>query len=165
MPEDMAVLIAQAVEKAIQPLQDRISSLEARLSTLEKLEEVYHGPAPSAEDIPLVSECWVKKRRMMEDLPSRMWAVEEDLSRMEESRAATRRPQPLQKDRADILRALLVANGGKMLAKDIRKKMHLSKERFSNMLLICDFIERKPYHLDRRQDVIILKSELVRPNC
>jgi hypothetical protein len=81
-------------------------------------------------------------------------------------RAKTRKaPQPMQKDRADILRALLVANGGKMLAKDARKKMHLSKERFSNLLLICDFIERKPYHLDRRQDVIILKSELVRPNC
>jgi hypothetical protein len=81
-------------------------------------------------------------------------------------RAETRKaPQPMQKDRADILRALLVANGGKMLAKDARKRMHLSKERFSNLLLICDFIERKPYHLDRRQDVIILKSELVRPNC
>jgi hypothetical protein len=74
---------------------------------------------------------------------------------------ARKEPQPMQKDRADILRALLVANGGKMLAKDIRKKMHLSKERFSNLLLICDFIERKPYHLDRRQTFIILKSELV----
>ncbi|WP_461459022.1 hypothetical protein [Methanothrix sp.] len=76
-----------------------------------------------------------------------------------------REPQPMQNDRAEILRALLVANGGKMLAKDARKKMHLSKERFSNLLLICDFIERRPYHLDRRQDVIILKSESVRPNC
>ena len=28
MPEDMAVLIAQAVQKAVQPLQGRISSLE-----------------------------------------------------------------------------------------------------------------------------------------
>ncbi len=79
--------------------------------------------------------------------------------------AARKEPQPMQKDRADVLRALLVANGGKMLAKDARKKMHLSKERFSNLLLICDFIERNPYHLDRRQDVIILKSELVGPNC
>jgi hypothetical protein len=44
--------------------------------------------------------------------------MEEDLSRIEESRAATRRPQPMQKDRADILRALLVADGGKMLLKE-----------------------------------------------
>ena len=71
----------------------------------------------------------------------------------------------MQKGRSLVLRALLVANGGKMLEKVGRKKMHLSKERFSNLLLICDFIERKQYHLDRRQDAIILKSELVRPNC
>jgi hypothetical protein len=165
MPEDMAVLIAQAVEKAIQPLQKRISCLESKLSTLETLEEVYHGPAPQPEDIPLMRDVMAKKKEALEGLPSRVWAMEEDLSRIEESRVATRTPQPMQKDRADILRALLVANGGKMLAKDVRKKMHLSKERFSNLLLICDFIERKPYHLDRRQDVIILKSELVRPNC
>jgi hypothetical protein len=115
---------------------------------LEKPEEIYHGPAHQPKEIPLISECWEKKRRVME-----------------ESRAAIRKPQPMQKDRADILIALLVANGGKMLAKDARKKMHLSKERFSNLLLICDFIERKPYHLDRRQDVIILNPELVRHNC
>jgi chaperonin cofactor prefoldin len=42
MPEDMAVLIAQAVEKAVQPFQERISSLESKLSTLETLEEGYH---------------------------------------------------------------------------------------------------------------------------
>ncbi|MFZ3147412.1 MAG: hypothetical protein WA137_00040 [Methanothrix sp.] len=157
----MAVLIAQAVEKAVQPLQERISSLESKLSTLEKLEEVYHGPAPQPEEISLVSECWEKKRRMMEDLPSRIWALEEDLSNMEESRAATRTPQPMQKDRADILRALLVANGGKMLTKDARKKMHIKKNHFAELLRVCDFAETKPFHLDRRQTVIILKSELV----
>jgi hypothetical protein len=161
MPEDMAVLIAQAVEKAVQPFQELISSLESRLSMLEKLEEVYHGPAPQPGDIPLISECWEKKRRAMEDLPSRMWAMEEDLSRMEESRAAMTKPQPMQKDRADILRALLVANGGKMLAKDARKKMHIRKNHFAELLRVCDFAETKPFHLDRRQTVIILKSELV----
>ena len=69
-----------------------------------------------------------------------------------------REPQPLQKDRGDVLRALILANDGKMLAKDARKTMHLSKDRFSKLLAVCDFIETKPYHLDRRQDVIILKS-------
>jgi len=72
-------------------------------------------------------------------------------------------PQPMQKDRAEVLHALLAANGGKMLAKDARKKMHLSAERFSNLLTVCDFIERKPLHSDRRKDILILKSELVRP--
>ena len=73
-------------------------------------------------------------------------------------------PQPTQKDRAEILRALLAANNGKMLASEARKKMRLSAERFSNLLTVCDFIDRKPYHMDRRKDIIILKSELVRPN-
>jgi hypothetical protein len=65
--------------------------------------------------------------------------------------------QPLQKDRADILRALLAANGGKMLAKDARQKMHLSKDLFSKLLKTCDFLETKPLHSDRRNDIIILK--------
>lgn len=77
-------------------------------------------------------------------------------------RAAARKgPQPMQKDRGDILRALLVANGGKMLGKDARKSMHLRKDSFSQMLKSCDFVELKPYHLDKRQVVIILKSESV----
>jgi hypothetical protein len=90
-----------------------------------------------------------------------MWALEDDLSKMEESKAATRTPPPMQKDRADILRALLVANGGKMLAKDARKKMHIKKNHFAEFLRVCDFTETKPFHLDRGQTVIILKSELV----
>jgi hypothetical protein len=67
-------------------------------------------------------------------------------------------PQPLQRDRGEILRALLAANGGKMLAMDARQKMRLRKDRFSKLLATCDFIITKPYHLDRRQNVIILKS-------
>jgi uncharacterized membrane protein len=74
-------------------------------------------------------------------------------------------PQPLQKDRGEILRALLAANNGKMLAKDARQKMHLSKTRFSLLVAsLKDYIEVKSYHLDKRQSVIILKSELVSRN-
>lgn len=80
---------------------------------------------------------------------------------MEESRATIRTPQPMQKDRANILRAFLVANGGKMLAKEARKKMHIKKNHLAELLSVCDFAETKPFHLDRRQTVIILKSELV----
>ncbi len=151
MPEDQ--LLAELIAKAIQPLHDRISRLESRLSALEKLEEVYHGPAPQPEEIPLVRECWEKKQLVMEDQPSRMWALEEDLSKMDESRATTRKPQPMQKDRADILRALLAANGGKMLAKDARKKMHIKKNHFAELQRVCDFAETKPFHLDRRQRI------------
>jgi len=60
-----------------------------------------------------------------------------------------------------VLRALLAANGGKMLAADARKKMHLSEATFSQLLNTCSFIERKALHSDRRKTIIILKSELL----
>ena len=66
-------------------------------------------------------------------------------------------PQPLQKDRGEILRALTVANGGKMLAKDARQKMHLSKQLFSMLINSMDDIETKPLHSDKRKLVLTLK--------
>jgi len=48
--------------------------------------------------------------------------------------------QPMQKDRAEILRALLAANGGKMLAKDARQKMRMSKQSFTNLLAVTEGI-------------------------
>jgi chromosome segregation ATPase len=66
--------------------------------------------------------------------------------------------QPTQKDRGDILRALLAANDGKILAKDARKKMHLSKSRFSELLAaMSEYIETKPFSRDHRQKVLVLK--------
>ena len=107
----------------------------------------------------------VKKLRARVDaLESRQ---DEDASRLALGIAYDRRrltklekvePQPLQRDRADILRALLAANGGKMLAKDARRKMHLGENRFSELLKSCDFLEVKPLHSDKRRLVIILKS-------
>ena len=68
-------------------------------------------------------------------------------------------PQPLQEDRAEILRALQAANGGKMLAKEARQKMHLSKARFSiHLSTLADKIESRPYHLDKRQIILSLKQ-------
>jgi hypothetical protein len=67
-------------------------------------------------------------------------------------------PQPLQRDRADILRVLLAANGGKMLAKEARQKMHLSKQLFSMLVAsMDDYIETKPLHIDNRKKVLVLK--------
>jgi len=72
--------------------------------------------------------------------------------------AAKKEPQPLQRDRGEILRALLAVNGGKMLAKDARQKMHLSESRFSELLARMDGdIEKRPYHLDRTQNIILLR--------
>ena len=79
------------------------------------------------------------------------------LDRQRISRLETPKIQPLQKDRREILRSLLVANGGKILAKDARKKMRVPKSSFSELLKACGFVEKRPYHLDSRQDVLVLK--------
>jgi hypothetical protein len=69
-----------------------------------------------------------------------------------------REPQPLQKDRGEILRALLVANGGKMLAKDARQKMRLDEATFSVLLSkMIDEIEKRPYHLNKSANILILR--------
>ena len=67
--------------------------------------------------------------------------------------------QPMQADRGEILRALLAANGGKMLAKEARQKMHLSESRFSELLAAMeDCVGKKPLHTDGRKNVIFLKK-------
>ncbi|MCX6678979.1 MAG: hypothetical protein NTX42_01245 [Methanothrix sp.] len=72
-------------------------------------------------------------------------------------------PQPLQKDRGEILRALLAANGGKMLAKDARQKLRMDKGNFSRLLdTLKDHIDIKPLNSDKRKLLLIIKSrELV----
>ena len=69
-----------------------------------------------------------------------------------------REPQPLQKDRGEILRALIAVNGGKMLRSHARKKMHLSESRFSELLATMEvYIEVRPYHLNKNWKVLVLK--------
>lgn len=69
-------------------------------------------------------------------------------------------PSEVQTDRATMLRLLLVANNGKMLAKDARQRMHVSKSTFSRLLATMKAdIEIKTFHADRRKDVLILRSE------
>ena len=67
-------------------------------------------------------------------------------------------PTPSQKDRGEILRALLAAYGGKMPEKEARQKMRLSKSQFSQLLVTMkDFIELKKSGLDKRQKILVLK--------
>ena len=113
----------------IEKLNDRIAALESHISALDahQIEDMEHLARSIAED----------RHR---------------ISKLEEPTI-----QPLQKDRGEILRSLIVANGGKMLAKDARKKMRVPKSSFSELLKACDFVEKRPYHLDSRQDVLVLK--------
>lgn len=130
-------LVIKAVEKAIQHLQDRISSLDDRIASLE--EENAALAVTQEQDVSrLALDIAYDRQRLAK------------LERVE--------PQPLQRDRADILKALLAANGGKMLAKDARQKMHLIKPRFSELLATMkNDIEIRPYHLRKNQKVLVLK--------
>lgn len=130
-------LIKGAIEQAIEPLQNEIDQLQAEITSL-------HAKLASLESL-----------------------QEQDTSRICLDIAYDRRRlaalekvelQPMQKDRGEILRALLVANGGKMLAKEARQKMHLGKEQFSLLISKMDeYIETKQFHQDRRQLVLIIK--------
>jgi len=139
-----AYQLQDIISRTIQPLQDEVVELKTtvagqqekiadmgrKLASLESLQEA---------EITRVCVDIAQDRR-------RLAALE------------TTQPQPLQKDRGEILRALIVANGGKMLAKEARQKMHLSRSRFSELLASMDGdIELKPFHLKKNQKVIVLK--------
>ena len=126
--------LRQIIADALQPLQDEVSELKATV-------------ASQGEEI--------RALRADEKLDH------DDIRDLYDALASLEQPphiQPLQKDRGEILRALIAANGGKMLAKDARAKMHLSKELFSMLLASMEeHIETKPLHSDKRKLVLIIK--------
>ena len=130
-------IVIQAVEKAIQPLQDRIESMDDTIAALDTKISVLESTQEHDVNRICLDICQDRQR----------------LARLEKSE-----PQPLQKDRGDILRALIASNGGKMLAKDARAKMHLSRSRFSELLAtLKSDVQIKPYHLKRNQNILVLK--------
>lgn len=102
-------LLAEPIETALQLLHDRISYLEATIAQLKE-----ENAALAATQAHLIENQEIQLQL---------------IKQLRE--AAKREPQPIQKDRAEVLMVLIAANGGKMLAKDARQKMHLSKQLFS----------------------------------
>jgi len=127
-------IITQAVQEAIQPLQDEVMELKA--TVVSQGEEIRALRADEKLD-------------------------HDDIRDLYDALASLEQPphiQPMQKDRGEILRALIAANGGKMLAKDARAKMHLGKEQFSLLLSrMGEYIETKPLRQDKRKLVLIIK--------
>jgi uncharacterized membrane protein len=130
-------IITQAIEKAIQPLQDRVKDLEKIVAA--QGEQIAALASTQEQDVNRICLDIAYDRQRL----ARLEKVE---------------PQPLQKDRGEILRALLAANGGKMLAKDTRQKMRLDKATFSRLLdTLKDDIAIKSLHTDKRKLVLMLK--------
>ena len=67
-------------------------------------------------------------------------------------------PTPAQQDRGEVLQAILAANGGKMLAKDARHTMRLPESRFSELLATVPEVGKRPFYLNKKQNIIYLKS-------
>ena len=64
-------------------------------------------------------------------------------------------PQPAQKKRGEVLKALIAANGGKMFAKEARQQMSMPKNLFSMLLRSqADCIKVRHFHLDHRRLVL-----------
>jgi hypothetical protein len=119
---------------AIQSLNDEVQSLKATVANLESKVSTLEATQDTQGENQFI------QLRLINDLRK------------------DKEPQPMQTDRGEILRALLVANGGKMLATDARKKMHLSRSRFSILLATMkDDIETRPYHLNKSWQVLVLR--------
>lgn len=66
--------------------------------------------------------------------------------------------QPAQRDRGEILVALLATHGGKMSQREAITLMRLPKSRFSELLrTMKDKIEVRQSRLNRRHNILILK--------
>ena len=133
----LSALITKAIEKAIEPLQDRVKDLEKIVAA--QGEQIATLTSTQEQDVNRICLDIAYDRQRL----ARLERVE---------------PQPMQRDRGDILNALLAANGGKMLAKDARQKMRLDKATFSRLLdALKDDIAIKPLHTDKRKLVLMLK--------
>ena len=81
------------------------------------------------------------------------------LDRQRIAKLEQKEPQPMQKDRGEILIALIAASGGKVLAKYARLKMHLDKATFSRLLnTLSDKVTRKVHQPDHRKKLLVLDS-------
>jgi uncharacterized membrane protein len=130
-------IISQAVQKAIEPLQDCVKDLEKIVAA--QGEQIATLTSTQEQDVNRICLDIAYDRQRL----ARLERVE---------------PQPQQRDRGEILRALIAANGGKMLAKDARQKMRLDKATFSRLLdTLKDDIAIKSLHTDKRKMILMLK--------
>lgn len=153
-----------AIIEALSRLDDRIKELEAgptnsRLAKLEMIVKALDKAFP-VDELALVRDQLVTLQR---DVNAAWDRFSEDISQDRKRITALELPsctQPLLKDRSEALQLLLAANQGKMLARDARHLLGISAPQFSQLLATMkDRIESRPYHSDRRQHVILLKSK------
>jgi hypothetical protein len=132
------------IREAIQPLQDEvesfrattITSLDTKVSALESTQDTH--AENSFIQLRLINEL----RETAKKKPGKITANQEN--------------------RIKILRALLAAHNGKMLTKEARQIMKMDKGAFSRLVdAMPEYIETKPYSLNKRQTILVLKSRSI----
>ena len=126
----LSELITGAIEKAIQPLQDQLSDTRAIIDRQDEKITALEATVNTLADNQFIQ-----------------------LQLIGQLRETTKKEiTPGLKDRADILRALVVANGGKMLLSSARQKMHLRKDQLSQLLATMkDEAMVKPLYSDKKK--------------
>jgi hypothetical protein len=152
--EEIAIL-----EKEVELLQEKRETDRATIARLQFIMDLYINPDPrvfdaSNEDFELLVNAIKRRVESAKEYGCRILDLEDHVKEIEGIKPA----QAAQRDRGEILRALIAAHGGKMLAKDARLKMRLDKATFSRLLdTQRDLIEFKQYHNDKRKLLLILK--------
>jgi len=170
--ETAAVLVPletlEAILKGVQSLNQEVKELKSRLSKLEALEEIYHGPAPLPEHIPLLREAWEKRREVLESLPSRVWSIEDDLSDLERTIHKNEPKSAGKKTAARIekLKEILKRNGGSRAFTQLQYDLELSSSQFSQLVSKLDMrvfeIFRRP-GAKRGEKILKLKARIREP--
>lgn len=126
---------------------------------LERSEDLIARQAKEIEDLTKSIDSLERTVEDLRDLAKyTLSTLSKRVTALEDVKAQAR-PQKAQAARGEILRTLLAANNGKMLASDARHRMGISKSAFSLLLgTLKDKIETKPLKSDRRKMLILLKS-------
>jgi len=158
----------QAILKEIKSLQQEVKNLKDQVKNLEELEEIYHGPAPQVDEVPFLRECWTKRRDVLDDLPSRVWGIEEDLSTLEKAFHKNEPKTPGKKTAARIekLKEILKHNGGSRAFTQLQDELDLNPSQFSQLVSKLDMrvfeISRRP-GAKRGEKILKLKVRIRSP--
>jgi hypothetical protein len=139
-PEQVFVLSSSQssdLQDAIDSLLERIASLEAIV--ISQNEKIAALETTQLQDINRISLDIAHDRQR--------------IAQLERGKV-----QPAQRDRSEILIALITANGGKMLAKKARQKMRMSEQLFSMLIAsMKDTIEVQPLRSNKRYNILNLR--------
>jgi hypothetical protein len=158
----------EAILTGLQSLNREVKELKAKLNSLEELEEIYHGSSPQPEEIPFLRNCWAKKRDVLDDLPSRVWGIEEDLSTLEKA-IHKNEPKALGKKtaaRIERLKEILKRNGGSRAFTQLQDDLCLDPSQFSQLV---NKLDKRVFEVFRRpgakrgEKVLKLKTRIKEP--